>query len=76
MEADIIALAYCCRELFPVIDITRSLGKAVGIPVGVPSMKVYFHKDNADALILARNFPPKFMRRSKYSATKMIWFCK
>jgi len=30
MEADIIALAHSCRELFPIIDMTQSLSDAVG----------------------------------------------
>ena len=37
-------------------------------------MKFYVHEDNAGALFLARNFPPKFTPRSKYYATKSIWF--
>ena len=56
MEAETIALAHCCRELFPIIDMTQSLGKAVGLSIGVPSMKVSVHEDNAGALILAKNF--------------------
>ena len=39
-------------------------------------MKVFFHKDNAGALILSRTLPPKFTSRSKYYATKTIWFCE
>jgi hypothetical protein len=31
MEAEIIALAHCCRELFPVVDIVKELGKVVGL---------------------------------------------
>ena len=76
MEAKIIILAGCCRELFPIIDITRSLGKEVGLPVRVPSMKLSVHKDNAGALILARTLPQTFTPRSKYNATKMIWFLR
>ncbi len=74
MEAETIALAHCCRELFPIIDMTQSLGKAVGLSVGVPLMKVSVHEDNAGALILARTLPPQFTPRSKYYATKTIWF--
>jgi hypothetical protein len=73
MEAETIALAHCCRELFPIIDMTQSLGKAVGLSV-VPSMKVSVHEDNAGALILAKTLPPQFTPRSKYYATKTIWF--
>ena len=73
-ESEIIALAHCCRELFPIIDISQSLGKEVGLPVGVRSMKVSVHEDNSGALILARTLPTKFTPRSKYYATKTIWF--
>ena len=58
------------------MDITQSQGKSVGIPVGVPYMKVSVHKDNAGALILARNFPPKFTSSGKYYATNTIRFCE
>ena len=34
MEAEIIALAHFCREMFPMIDIPQSLGKEVGLTVG------------------------------------------
>ena len=39
-------------------------------------MKVSVHEDNAGALILSRNLPPRFAPRSKYYATKTIWFCE
>ena len=72
MEAETIALAHFCRDLFPIIDITLSLGKLVGLPVGVPSMKVSVNKDNSGALILARILPPKFTPCGKYCAIKAI----
>ena len=75
-EAEIISLARCCRELFPIIDITQSLGKAVGLPFRVISMKLPVHEDNASAIILARTLPPKFMPCSKYYATNTVWFCE
>ena len=33
MEAEIIAMDHCCRELFSIINIVNSLGKAVGLPM-------------------------------------------
>ena len=39
-------------------------------------MKVSVHEDNAGALILSRNLPPKFTPYSNYNATKTIWFCE
>ena len=74
MEAETNALAHCCRELFPIIDISKSLGQAVGLQIGVPTMKVSVHEDNAGALVLAQSLPPQFTPRSKYYASKTIWF--
>ena len=76
MESQTIALADCCQQLFPIINMTQSLGKTVGLPIGVPLMKVSVHEDNSGALILSRTLTPKFTPRSKYYATKTIWFCQ
>jgi hypothetical protein len=46
MEAEIIALAHCCRELFPVIDIVTELGKVIGLPTdNLATMHVSIHED-------------------------------
>jgi hypothetical protein len=75
MEAEIIALAHCCRQLFPVIDIVAEVGKAVGLETkDLVSMHVSIHEDNAGALILAQTIPPQFTPRSKYYAIKTVWF--
>jgi hypothetical protein len=37
-------------------------------------MRVSVHEDNSGALVLAKTLPPQFMPRSKYYATKTIWF--
>ena len=74
MEAEIVALAHSCRELFPVMDIVSSLGPAVGIPAGETTMKVTIHEDNAGALVLAETLPPQFTPRSKHYAIKTVWF--
>ena len=76
MEVKTIAIDHCCCDLFTIIDITQSIENAVGLSVGVPPMKFSIHKDNAGALILARNVPPKFTPHSNYYATKTIWFCE
>ena len=73
-EAEINALAHSCRELSPIIDITISLGQAVGFPIGDTTLNVSIHEDNAGALILAQTLPPQFTPRSKYYASKNIWF--
>ena len=75
MEAEIIALAQSCRELFPIIDLVISLGKAVGLPTeDLTTMHVSIHEDNAGALVLAETIPPQFTPRSKYYAIKTVWF--
>ncbi len=74
MEAEIIALAACMRELIPIIDMVQSLAVAVGLPAGDVNMKVSVHEDNSGALVLAEILPPQFTPRSKYYAIKTIWF--
>ena len=74
MEAEIIALAQSCRELFPIMDMVASLGEAIGLPIGDTKMKVSIHEDNAGALVLAEMLPPQWTPRSKWYATKTIWF--
>ena len=75
MEAEINALAHCCRELFPVIDIVEEIGETVGLETkDMTSMHVSVHEDNAGALILAETLPPQFTPRSKHYAIKTVWF--
>ena len=76
MELYINALAHSCRELFPIIDITISLGKSVGLPIGDTTMKVSIHEDNAGALILAKTLPPQFIPCSKYLWPRPSGFAK
>ena len=74
MEAEIIALAACCRELFPIIDMVHSMAEATNLPIGKTTMNVSIHEDNSGALVLAQTLPPQFTPRSKYYAIKTIWF--
>ena len=67
MDTDIVALAHCCRELFPVYDIVKEVGKIVGLATDdLSSMHVSVHEDNAGALVLAETIPPEFTPQSKY----------
>ena len=75
MEEEIIAMAHCCRELFPIINIATSLGMAGSMPMGDTTMNVSVREDNTGALVLAITFPPQFTLCSKYYSTKNIWFC-
>ena len=74
MEAEIIALAQSCKDLFPIMDIVESMASVVGLPNPKTSMHVSIHEDNAGALILAETLPPQFTPRSKHYALKTIWF--
>jgi hypothetical protein len=76
MEAKVIALGACMRELIPIMDMVQLLAVAVGIPAGDMNMRVSVHEDNSGALVLAETLPPQFTLRSKYYATKTIWFCE
>jgi hypothetical protein len=76
MEAEVIALAACMRELIPIMDMVQLLAVAVGIPAGGVNMRVSVHEDNLGAFVLAETLPPQFTPHSKYYATKTIWFCE
>ena len=74
MEAEIVALAHSCREMFPIMDMTKTLCEAVDLPIGEAIVNVSIHEDNAGALVLAQTLPPQFTPRSKHYAAKTIWF--
>jgi hypothetical protein len=74
MEAEVIALAACMRELIPNMDMVQSLAVAVGIPAGDVNMRVSVYKDNLGALVLAETLPSQFTPRRKYYTTKTSWF--
>jgi hypothetical protein len=75
MEAEIIALAHSCRELFPIMDMVTQLGPIFGLKTeDMTTIKVSIHEDNAGALVLAKTIPPQHTPRSKYYAIKTVWF--
>ncbi len=75
MEMEIIALAQCCCDLFPVMDIVSEVGNVVGLVTkDMVSMHALVHKDNDGSSVLAETIPPQFTPRSKYCAIKMVWF--
>jgi len=74
MEAEITALAHCCRELFPLIDMVKSLSQVYGLEEQAAEMKVSIHEDNAGALLLAQTLPPQFTPRSKWYHIETVWF--
>ena len=74
MEADIIALAHSCNELFPVMNMVDLLETRVGLPASHTTMNVSVHENNSGVLVLAESLPPQFTSRSKHFAIKTIWF--
>ena len=74
MKAEIIALAACCRELFPIIDMVEALTSLVCLPIGDTTMNLSVHEDNLGVFVLANILPPQFTPQSKYYASKTIWF--
>ena len=74
MEAEIIALSACCRELFPIIGHGQFSDKVCPTSYRKTTMNVSIHEDNSGALVLAKTLPPQFTPRSKYYAIKTIWF--
>ena len=68
------ALPSKMRFSWIIIDMTNSLGEAIGLPIRDTTMNVSIHEDNVGALVLARTLPPQFTPRSKFYAAKMIWF--
>jgi hypothetical protein len=74
MEAEVNALAACMRELISIINMVKELTQSVVLQAGDMNMNVSIHEDNSGALVLAETLPPQFMPRSKYYATKTIWF--
>ena len=75
MQAEIIVLAACCRELMPIINMVHVVGTAVGLTHSENTkMHVTIHEDNAGALVLAQILPPPFTPASKHYAVKTHWF--
>jgi hypothetical protein len=74
MEAKVIALAACCKDLFPIIDLVESVTSSVNLPIRETMMQLSVHEDNSGALVLAKTLPPQFTPQSKHYASKTIWF--
>ncbi len=60
MEAKIVAISHCARELIPIMQMVEFLRPAVGLPVDCTSMHVCIHEDIEGALILADTLPPQY----------------
>ena len=76
MESEIISLAHSCRELSPIIDITITLGQAVGMPIGDTTMDVSIHKYNSGALIWPRMFCHNLLHAANIIPPRTYGFVK
>ena len=74
MEADIIALAQSCRELFPVMDLAKSTRGTLGPPYPETTTKAPINKDGDGILTLVQTLSPQFAPRGNYYAIITIWF--
>ena len=75
MRAEINALAYSCKKLFPIIDLMSELGTIAGLPTkDLTTMYVSIYEDNAGDLVLDEMIPPQFTPHSKWYALKEVWF--
>ncbi len=75
MEAKYVALSTLCRDLFPLIDITREIWTAFSIELsGTAQMHIKIHEDNVGALALGKLEPRHMTPQSKQYAIKYHWF--
>ena len=75
MEAEYVALSASCKELFPLIDLTKELTTAIGLNLkATTEMHIKIHEDNVGALTLGKLEPQRMTPRSKHYAIKYHWF--
>jgi hypothetical protein len=75
MEAEYVALSTSCRDLFPLIDITKELCETLQIDTKTSTqMHFKIHEDNVRALTLGKLEPWRMTPRSKHYAVKYHWF--
>jgi hypothetical protein len=75
MEAEYVALSSCCRNLFPLIDITKELSSTFDLQLQVDAnMHIKIHKDNVGALALGKLEPRQMTPGSKHYTIKYHWF--
>jgi hypothetical protein len=75
MEAEYVALSKSCRDLFPLIDITKELCNIFKIDLRKEvDMHIKIHEDNVGTLILGKLEPWQMTPHSKHYAIKYHWF--
>jgi hypothetical protein len=75
MEAKYVALSSSCRNLFPLINITKELSSTFDLQLQVnTNMHIKILKDNVGALALGKLEPRQMTPKSKHYAIKYHWF--
>ncbi len=75
MEAEYVSLSTSCRDLFPMIDLTKEICSALSLHLDdIINMHVKIHEDNVGTLILGKLEPRRMTPRSKHYAVKYHWF--
>ena len=75
MESEYVALSTACRELLPLHEEVKEIGKALGLPEEVfMNLKTTIREDNQATLKLANLELPYMTNRSKHIAIKYHWF--
>jgi len=79
MEAEYVALSASCKDLFPLIDITKEICSNFGPQFNlhlrdITNMHIKIHEDNTGALTLGKLEPRRMTPRSKHYAIKYHWF--
>jgi len=78
-EAEYVALSTSCRDLFPLIDLTKEICSIFKMDIVVKEtadMHIKVHEDNVGALALGKLEPCRMTPRSKHYAIKYHWFRK
>jgi hypothetical protein len=75
MEVGYVALSTSCRDLFPLVDVTKEICSAflLNLP-DKTNMHILIHEDNVGTLILGQLEPQRMTPRSKHYAVKYHWF--
>ena len=75
MESEYVALSTACRDLLPLHEEVKEIGKALGLPEETfMNLKTTIWEDNQAALKLANLELPYMTNRSKHIAIKYHWF--
>jgi hypothetical protein len=75
MEAEYVSLSTSCRDLFPIIDLTKEICSSLSLQLDdIVNMHVKIHEDNVGTLILGKLEPRRMTPRSKHYAVKYHWF--